>query len=348
MNLVDTGLVILSAVETWVLPFAQGCGSNQSLRILVTLRIVRILRVVRFFRLIKTFEQLWLIVSGLVSALKTVFWVLLLQVLLIYMCAIFATTQISTPVYFSSVLQSMVSLWQIATLDNWADAVVRPIVKESPALILFFIPFLFVSTFGIFNVIVGIVVENTVQSAQRKSESAQREDEIEKQTALDALKKLLDMSDPDASDMIRKSDFMQLAQLPQVREKLKIINITNDEVKHIFETIIPGDTDGMKTSALVAALSHMSGSAFQKDLGQIGIVLTGLIERITLAENDVGLTFMDLETLVKEIEDFRKRTLYFVTGESYGQDVELFPKYCVDKHTSYSFHMLHFSCCLPY
>ena len=313
MNVVDTFLVLLSATETWILPFTQSCSGNQNLRILVTLRIVRILRVVRFFRLIKTFEQLWLIVSGLVSALKTVVWVLLLQLLLIYMCAIFATTQIGSPTYFSSVTTSMISLWQIATLDDWADSIVRPTVQESPALILFFVPFLFLSTFGILNVIVGIVVENTVQSAQRKSESQQREEEMLKQTALDALRRILLLSDPNGEGVIRKSDLAAIAGLAQVGQKLKIIGITIADLERIFGTIAAHD-DSMQVTDLICAIAQVSGSAFQKDLGQVTIVLNGLTARILSATQQIESTDVEIQRLRDDVESFKRRTMYYITG----------------------------------
>ena len=311
MNLIDLGLVVLSVVDTWILSFTSGSACGSSLRILMAVRILRILRVVRFFRLVRAFDQLWLIVSGLMSALQTVVWVMLFLGILIYMCAIFTTSQIGSEPYFGSVVGSMVSLWQVVALDSWADSIVRPLIVEAPLLVLFFVPFVFFTTFGIFNVILGIVVENTVRSANSQSEKQSREKEIERQVVLTFLRRVIELSDPDESGKVSRSEFEALWRVPEVRERLvTVLRIDLDEIVKIFESL----GDPLETTELIAAIAQMTGSSFQKDLNQVLLVLEGLEARVRMAEDQLTEFETHINTLCVETNKFTDSTLYYLTG----------------------------------
>ncbi len=89
-NIFDVLIVSLYIVVTWILSVV---GSLQTLRMLTTLRIIRLLRLGKLMRIMRSFKELWLIVNGLLDSLKTLGWVSLLLVLLLYVCAIFTTIQ---------------------------------------------------------------------------------------------------------------------------------------------------------------------------------------------------------------------------------------------------------------
>ncbi len=317
--MVDFLLVGLGVFETWVLPFTNGCSANSSVKIFLILRILRILRVIRFFKLVRSFEQLWLIVSGVTGALKTVFWVFLLLALLLYMCAIFTTTQLGYSEHFRSIPQSMLSLWQIATLDSWADTIVRPIIADSPFMIIFFLAFIFCVTYGIFNVILGIVVETTIQSSHSQSEKSERERAIEKQVALSSFARVLELSDSNDSGKITKAEFVEISKLEEVdRVLIRTLRLSFEDISEIFDTLSdPGDPDkGLPISELMAAISQLTASAssFQRDLGNVLITLEGLTNRVSTMETHVRSLDREVDHLCFKAEQFAKSTLYFLTG----------------------------------
>lgn len=317
-NVVDAGLVILGVVETWILTFTSGCSHSGSVKVLLTLRILRILRVIRFFKLVKSFEQLRLIISGVVNAMKTVLWVIVLLILLLYMCAIFTTTQIGTSPYFSTIPESMVSLWQIATLDNWAEAIVRPITEQSPLLLLLFLPFIFVTTYGLFNVILGIVVEATVESSAVKSEQARRENEIERQTALDSIAHILQCCDSNNTGVITELEFQEICKLDEIEFKLeKILKLEKSDISQIFESL--ADSEGnILISELLSAISQMTApaSSFQRDIGQVLLTMEGLATRLSAVEDQIRSVDRQIDHLCFKGDQFAKSTLYFLTGSN--------------------------------
>ena len=63
----------------------------KSFSILRTLRVVRFIRMVR---LLKVFQELWLIVKGIVDSVRTIFWASLLLFCVLYVSGIAATHMI--------------------------------------------------------------------------------------------------------------------------------------------------------------------------------------------------------------------------------------------------------------
>jgi hypothetical protein len=81
------------------------------------------LRLVRLLTFIKGVPQLQVIVSGLVTGLKSVTYIVMLLLLMIYMCAILACLFFGAndPGRFGSVAMSMLSLFQVSTLASWSS-----------------------------------------------------------------------------------------------------------------------------------------------------------------------------------------------------------------------------------
>merc|ERR1719395_277072 len=76
---------------------------------------------------------------------------------------------------FGSMIRSMYTLFQVTSLESWSMAVARPIIEEQPALSIFFLLFLYVTTFGLMNVVMGVIVQQTRQSAEQNPHKLSRE-----------------------------------------------------------------------------------------------------------------------------------------------------------------------------
>lgn len=106
-NAFDTAVVLASALST---------GGNVKL-----LRLIRLMRLAKVFRKI---PQLQMILMGLVGGLKSIFYIVILMCLTYYIYAIIAIMYLSNndPWHFKSVEISMITLFRVATLDGWGDA----------------------------------------------------------------------------------------------------------------------------------------------------------------------------------------------------------------------------------
>jgi voltage-gated sodium channel len=315
-NIVDLGLVVSGCIDIWLLSASTGCSGSSagsSVRILTALRVIRIMRVIRFFRLMKSFGQIRLIVSGLMSSLKTLVWVFVFMIVIIYMCSIFTTTQFGPMSNnFSSIPDSMLSLFQITTLDSWSDTIVRPLVLESPAVIVFFLLYIFFTSFGLVNIVLGIVVENTILSANEKKARDMREREVIKQGAISSLRDLLENVMISGSKTISRSDFSLCLQVPDIQEKWKILELPES----VTSILYPNDDDLIGVDDLVSICAQVSMSASPAGLIDVLNDLEGLLSAVTSSNEIAQGLVASRESLRVQMNMFGTRCGYYLTGKN--------------------------------
>ena len=134
--------------------------------------ILRVLRVLRLFRLITIVPQMRKIVAALLSVIPGMASIAALMTLFFYVFSIMATQLYSEtfPDWFGTLGASFYTLFQIMTLESWSMGIVRPIMEQHPYAWLFFIPFIFVVTFVMINLIVAIVVDAMAEMNKQESE----------------------------------------------------------------------------------------------------------------------------------------------------------------------------------
>lgn len=123
--------------------------------------ILRILRVFRLFRLITVVPQMRKIVAALISVIPGMLSVIALMSLFFYIFGIMATQLFSEkfPQWFGTLGESFYTLFQIMTLESWSMGIVRPVMEAYPYAWVFFVPFIFIVTFVMINLVVAIIVD---------------------------------------------------------------------------------------------------------------------------------------------------------------------------------------------
>ena len=123
--------------------------------------ILRVLRVLRLFRLVTAVPQMRKIVSALISVIPGMLSVIALMTLFFYIFAIMATQLFSEkfPEWFGTLGESFYTLFQVMTLESWSMGIVRPVMEVYPYAWVFFVPFIFVVTFVMVNLVVAIIVD---------------------------------------------------------------------------------------------------------------------------------------------------------------------------------------------
>lgn len=123
--------------------------------------IFRILRVFRLFRIITVVPQMRKIISALVNIIPGIASIAGLMFLFFYIFAIMATQLFGQefPQWFGTLGESIYTLFQIMTLESWSMGIVRPVMEIYPYSWAFFVPFIFLVTFIMINLIIAIVVD---------------------------------------------------------------------------------------------------------------------------------------------------------------------------------------------
>jgi voltage-gated sodium channel len=116
------------------------------------------------------------VVQGLFSAIPAMGTVILLLVLIFYVSAVMATSLFgaSFPELFGDIGLSLYSLFQVMTLENWSDGIVRPVMNAYPYAWAFFVPFILVTSFTVLNLFIAIIV-NAMQEAHDDDAAAERD-----------------------------------------------------------------------------------------------------------------------------------------------------------------------------
>jgi voltage-gated sodium channel len=124
--------------------------------------VLRILRVLRVLRAISVIPSLRRIVNALLMTIPALGNIMLLMGLLFYIFAVIGTMLFShhAPEYFGSLHLTLLTLFQVVTLESWASGVMRPLLVDVPWAWVYFVAFILVGTFVIFNLFVGVIVSN--------------------------------------------------------------------------------------------------------------------------------------------------------------------------------------------
>jgi voltage-gated sodium channel len=158
------------------------------------LSVLRALRVLRVLRLVSAVPRMRFVVESLGRSLPGLGSIGLLLLLFFYIFAVMATRLFSAdfPQWFGSLWASMFSLFQIMTLEGWAD-IAREVMTRMPGAWLFFLAFILLATFTVLNLFIAVIV-NAMQEPHTPVEHqpvATREDVASLRAELAELRRVL-------------------------------------------------------------------------------------------------------------------------------------------------------------
>jgi voltage-gated sodium channel len=130
------------------------------------LAVLRSLRVLRVLRLLTVVPSLRKVVTAFLHSIPGLGGVALVMVIFLFTAAVLATNLFGRqyPEWFGSLGASLFTLFQILTLEGWAD-MARTMMETHPWAPLFFIPFILLATFTILNLFIGIIVSTMQELA---------------------------------------------------------------------------------------------------------------------------------------------------------------------------------------
>eukprot|EP00929_Paragymnodinium_shiwhaense_P112029 TRINITY_DN80280_c0_g1_i1.p1 TRINITY_DN80280_c0_g1~~TRINITY_DN80280_c0_g1_i1.p1 ORF type:complete len:492 (-),score=68.35 TRINITY_DN80280_c0_g1_i1:255-1730(-) len=158
----DSILVFMMVMETWVFVLIAGDGpsplGNASI-----LRLLRLLRLSRLVRMLRSLPELMILIKGMVTAMKSVVYVMALLVIVTYVFAI-VCRQLSEgtefqATFFANVGLSMYSLIIYATFLDDLAYFCDTIREESPAVLFIIFIFICLSSMTIMNMLIGVLCE---------------------------------------------------------------------------------------------------------------------------------------------------------------------------------------------
>lgn len=301
-NNFDICLVSVSIFERVF--FAEG-----SAKMLPVLRVIRLVRLVRLVRLLRFFRELWLVVAGLLAALSTLGWVAFLLCCLIWVCAIFAQTVIgestawldtfgaedSLPIfmfydnfeYFGSVQRSSFTLFQICTLSQWNQHVVRPIIEKYPVILLFFVFFIFITTYGLLNVVVANIVNDAINSASTNEAAVEALVKEERDNLCKKIGQFFAATDQDGDGQLTEAELGRAMKLPKLRQAFQLLGIPDVTPGDLLKTIDKDGSGSVSHEEFVEGILKMKGETGAQDMIMLQLQVNGLTTRVQALETQL-------------------------------------------------------------
>jgi len=274
-NVFDYVLVVLSCVDLAV-SISDG-GSMAAVRIL---RLLRLLRVVRNIRGIRMFRELWMIIQGLLDSVRTMGWVALLLLMILYCASVLITTTVghslyvrenwsASQQYVGTVYRTMWTMVQVITFDNWATDIVRPMSEVSPITTWVMLAVITVCTFGVLNVIIAVMVERTLTIAKENKELSNGMLEKTEKLLLRSMADDFFALDEDGSGELDFEEFQKLIRTPSFEFKLRLLGLFADEAESLFELMDADSSGTVSPEEFIAGLQKLKGPAKGQDLVQL-------------------------------------------------------------------------------
>lgn len=312
-NTIDFCIVFARFLDTFA--FEQA-GIDTKIKIISCIRIMQFARVARLMRLVKSVRELWLIVAGLADLCKTVIWVMILLLLIFWIIGIvmtiiighddeffnYAKSDWGKEAYFDTVPKSVFSLMQIMTLSQWSSVLIRPVFEQYPAIFLLVVPFLCITTVGLLNIIVGVVVETTLLSAANNAEKEAKETAKMHARVMESLKMVFEEADTDGGGTLDKEELHKSLKKAHVRDRLKVLDIPIKDLDQLFDVLDEEKLGEIRTDHFFRGCSRLRGAALACDLHRMSVDFSRYIQWTGDLVDSTKSTNDRLRSLLRDME----------------------------------------------
>jgi voltage-gated sodium channel len=123
--------------------------------------LARLLRVFRVLRLVSMIPELRMLIAALFKSIPRMGYVALLMFIIFYIYGaigsfLFASVDEGL---WGNISLAMLTLFQVATFESWATAVLYPTMEHYPYAWIYFLTFIFLNAFIFLNMMIGIVLD---------------------------------------------------------------------------------------------------------------------------------------------------------------------------------------------
>nr|WP_267135584.1 ion transporter [Pseudoalteromonas sp. L21] len=144
-----------------------------------TIFIARLLRIFRVLRLVSMIPELRLLVNSLLKAIPQMGYIALLMFVIFYIYAAMGSMLFAdiNPVLWGDVSISMLTLFRIATFEDWTDVMYETMAVYELSWI-FYLTFIFLTAFVFLNMMVGAILEVMSEEHRNAREEQINDDDL--------------------------------------------------------------------------------------------------------------------------------------------------------------------------
>jgi len=291
-NWFDAILVALSWVDTALDAAASAAAGTEAgqgegggpgmVRLLRFVRVTRLLRALRIIRVLRHVSGLRALVVTIISTLRSLFWSLVLLLILFYGFGILFTqgtvdhfafggagAAAEGPMirkHFGGLGKTMFTLFQSITGGISWIAVVEPLGTMGWPWVALFTVYIAFTCFAVLNVITSKFCQTAMDSSQKDQLSLIQAHIEHKEAYLSMVKKLFNVLDTDSSGSISLDEFESHLNNDQTKTYLDSLGLSTDDAKMLFKLIDVDRTQSIDVEEFMMGCLRLRGTAKSIDV----------------------------------------------------------------------------------
>jgi len=315
--LFDFCLLLTSLYDQAVILINKDFKSN--LVILRTLRVIRFFKVLRMVRVFRLFKELRLIVASITGSMKSMFWAVMLIVIITFIVGI-TFLQASTSYLqdnkgnvteeeiqaiqanWGRLTTAMLALYMASTGgDGWRSMANALIPVGYPFYILFLLYISFF-LFVVMNTLTSLFIENTIQNAEKDKSMVIRDTIQQKKDYMKRAVELFQSLDQDGSGVITEEEFEMHATDAEMVAFASSLEIDVVDVAQFYDMISCGGKYSVDCETFVVGCMALKGTARSMDL-------QGLVALQKRAGDTLDTVAWECRQILAQIEDLTHQKL---------------------------------------
>jgi len=267
-NVLDLSLVVLQFIEILL----DNTMQSKGLRALSGLRVLKLIRLVRMARILRQIRDLRTLIFSILVSLRSLFWTLILLLLLIYVFSFIITQLVTDAIltkpldpaktkvltdFYGGMDRSMFSLFEALFGGQDWDVLVRPLMENvGGGMSLLFVFYIAFSTLAMMNVVTGVFVENVLECAKKDRETF----------LINNVRELFSLVDGGLQGFMNWETFESKLETAEMRAAFKAINVDLSEARNLFNLLDLDNSKQVNASEFLAGCLRLRGPAMALDL----------------------------------------------------------------------------------
>jgi len=279
-------VAVCGVMVTWILPLCK-IKDTGSIRTLTVLRAFRLVRLVRVVRKVEIFHEVYVLLRGLNESVRTLFWTIVVVFFFTYVFAVFGVVLISTEIKTEfdnnasgdaelrslidrtdGVLNMMITLVQVLTLDSWSDTIARPLMNYIPWAWVYLYFYISLAVWVLMNLVTAIIVENALMNSKNDEDTLLAVKERRRFADLETFRDLFKRMDIDGDGKLTLEEFENAFEDPAISTKLKLLDFSQEDCREVFLLLDTGD-GFLSLEEFFEGITSMQGVAMAKEVFRI-------------------------------------------------------------------------------
>eukprot|EP00931_Biecheleriopsis_adriatica_P057183 TRINITY_DN33910_c0_g1_i1.p1 TRINITY_DN33910_c0_g1~~TRINITY_DN33910_c0_g1_i1.p1 ORF type:complete len:571 (+),score=107.99 TRINITY_DN33910_c0_g1_i1:46-1758(+) len=255
-----------------------------AIRVVRIIRITRMVRIIKVARLIRFVKALRTLVSSITHTIKSLFWALVLLVLLVYVFGILFTQAVydhlsdievsaeaSTSIesYWSGLLTSMLTLFMAITGGVSWELPLAPLSEIHGVWVAIFLFYIAFAYLAVLNVVTGVFCEAAIESARSDHEMAMHSIMENRKAHVAKVKSLFEDLDEDGSGTLTLDELEHHMNSDIVKDYFEMLELDVRDAWSLFRLLDQDGGSEVELEEFLWGCMHLRGNAKALDLARL-------------------------------------------------------------------------------